>query len=242
MSVRARHDGRTPGQLRPITMTTSYLRHAEGSCLVSFGETRVLCAASFSEGVPGWRRGTGAGWVTAEYNMLPRSGLERTPRSAQQGGRSTEIQRLVSRCLRGAVDLDALGENTIIVDCDVIEADGGTRTAAISGAMVALAEAMRTLRERRVLRRDPIVELVAAVSVGIVETVPVLDLDYAEDSKAETDMNLVMTESGRFVEIQGTAEGVAFSRRELGQLLTLGSRGIRRIVKKQRTTLARAAS
>ena len=236
----SRPDGRTPSKLRPVKMLLDPLRHAEGSCEVSFGQTRVLCAATFTSGVPGWRRGAGAGWVTAEYNMLPRSGMERTPRTSQTGGRSREIQRLISRSLRAVVDLEALGENTIVVDCDVIEADGGTRTASITGAMVALVRACDRLVARGVLKARPVRELLAAVSVGLVEGEARLDLDYAEDSRADVDLNLVMTAGGQFIELQGTAEGMPFDKKDLNAMLSLGTRGIRQLVTKQERALERA--
>jgi len=235
-----RPDRRTAGQLRKVTLTPGYLRHAEGSCVVAFGETRVLCAASVTEGVPSWRKGSGEGWITAEYAMLPRSGMERTPRSAQKGGRSSEIQRLVGRSLRAAVDLRALGEHTITVDCDVIEADGGTRTAAITGGMVALAEAIAYLRKRKLVRTNPLRSPVAAISVGMVETEPMLDLCYEEDVRAEVDMNVVMTAKGDYVEVQGTAEGVPYTRKDLNAMLALAGRGVKRLVKKQADALVKA--
>jgi ribonuclease PH len=215
-------------------------RHAEGSVLVAFGDTRVLCAASVEERVPPFLKGSGQGWVTAEYGMLPRSTHTRMPREAargRQGGRTLEIQRLIGRSLRAVMDLAALGERTVTVDCDVLQADGGTRTAAITGGYVALASALRSLKRRGAISRDPLHGQVAAVSVGIHRGVPVLDLDYAEDSQAETDMNVVMNEAGAFIEVQGTAEGHAFRRDELDALLDLAAGGIRTLVDLQRDAL-----
>lgn len=223
-----RPDGRQPDQLRDVRFSRGWLDHAEGSVLVEFGATRVLCAASFTEGVPRWRKGSGQGWVTAEYAMLPRSTNTRTERESVKGrigGRTHEISRLVGRSLRAVVDTKALGENTIILDCDVLQADGGTRTAAVTGAYVALAEACSWARGRGILPRDTLLDSVAAVSVGIVDGTPLLDLCYAEDVRAETDMNLVVTGRGMFVEVQGTAEGTPFDRRELDALLDLGTTG-----------------
>ncbi|HHQ41624.1 MAG TPA: ribonuclease PH, partial [Chromatiales bacterium] len=208
-----RPSGRAPNELRPIRITRGYTKHAEGSVLVEFGDTRVLCNASVLEQVPGFLRGSGQGWVTAEYGMLPRATTERMAREAargRQGGRTMEIQRLIGRALRAVVDLEALGERTIHLDCDVIQADGGTRTASITGAYVALVDAARHLLREGAITQDPIHGQVASVSVGIYKGTPVLDLDYAEDSEAETDMNVVMNEAGAFVEIQGTAEGHPF--------------------------------
>src|SRR6202790_3645725 len=228
----SRPDGRGPDQLREIRMTRHWLEHAEGSVLVEFGATRVLCAASATEDVPRWRRGSGHGWVTAEYAMLPRATNTRGDRESikgRPGGRTQEISRLVGRSLRACVDTKALGENTIIIDCDVLQADGGTRTAAITGGFVALADAIDTPLKRRTISSNPLHGQVAAVSVGIYRGTPVLDLDYAEDSNAETDMNVVMNSGGAFVEIQGTAEGHAFRRHELDQLLDLATSGIARL-------------
>ena len=235
-----RPSGRRPEELRPVTFTRAVQRHAEGSVLVAFGDTRVLCAASVEERVPPFLKGSGRGWVTAEYGMLPRSTHTRMPREAargRQGGRTLEIQRLIGRSLRAIMDLEALGERTVTIDCDVLQADGGTRTAAITGGYVALASALRALKKRGVLRGNPLHGQVAAVSVGIHRGVPVLDLDYAEDSQAETDMNVVMNEAGAFIEVQGTAEGHAFRRDELDALLDLAADGIRTLVELQRDAL-----
>ena len=224
----SREDGRAVDELRPVTITRNWLDHAQGSCLVEFGKTRVLCAASAQVGVPRWRKGSGLGWVTAEYAMLPQATHDRSPRESVKGkvgGRTHEISRLVGRSLRAAVDVSALGENTITIDCDVLQADGGTRTAAITGAYVALADAVAHLREQGALVGEPLVQTVAAVSVGIIDGVPMLDLPYVEDVRAETDMNVVMTGSGSFVEIQGTAEGAPFDRAELDALLALAGKG-----------------
>ena len=233
----ARADGRRPNQPRPIKFERGVLGHAEGSALVSMGRTRVLCTATIEDRVPGWLRGQGKGWVTAEYGMLPRSTGERTPRSAQTGGRAQEIQRLIGRSLRAVTDLTAFGERLILIDCDVFEADGGTRTAAINGAFVALHDAFVTLSNRNHLGRPPLRDTVAAISVGLVAGVPCLDLDYREDSGAAVDMNVVMTGGGRFVEIQGTGESVAFSEAELRALLRLARAGIRRVQASQRRLL-----
>src|ERR1700742_1404442 len=224
----ARIDGRNADQLRPVTITRNWLDHAEGSVLVEFGKTRVLCAASVTEGVPRWRKGSGLGWVTAEYSMLPRATHTRSDRESVKGrigGRTHEISRLVGRSLRAAIDYKALGENTIVIDCDVLQADGGTRTAAITGAYVALADAVGWLRGRNLLAGEPLTSSVAAVSVGIIGGVPWLELCYDEDVTAETDMNVVCTGDGRFVEVQGTAEGAPFDRSELDALLGLAVKG-----------------
>ena len=235
-----RADGRAENALRDVRFEVDPLRFAEGSCRVWMGETQVLCAATFTEGVPSWRKGQRAGWVTAEYNMLPRSGMERINRSHQRGGRAQEIQRLISRSLRAAVDLEALGENTILVDCDVIEADGGTRTASITGAMVAVKRAIARLMTRGVLSQDPVSALVSAVSVGVVEGVPVLDLNYVEDSRADVDMNIIMNEAGHFIEVQGTAEGAPFTGEHLSSLIALGTEGTRELIVRQRQALEAA--
>ncbi len=236
-----RPSGRAPNEMRSLAFHTDYTRHAEGSVLAEFGDTRVLCTASIESGVPRWLRGSGTGWVTAEYGMLPRSTHSRSGREAargKQGGRTLEIQRLIGRSLRAVVDLEALGERSIVVDCDVLQADGGTRTAAISGAFVALQIAMDRLCRDQSLRRKPLHGNIAAVSVGIYDGIPVLDLDYAEDSTAETDMNVVMNDAGRFIEVQGTAEGHAFSREEFDTLLELASDGIRDIIEAQTAAIA----
>lgn len=241
MTSFSRPSGRTPDQLRPITIERGYTRHAEGSVLISFGDTRVLCTASVEDRVPGWLRGKGEGWVTAEYGMLPRATSSRTQREAArggQGGRTMEIQRLIGRSLRACVDRRSLGERVITLDCDVLQADGGTRTAAITGAYVALCDAVSVLMKRENLKRNPILGAIAAVSVGIYQGVPVLDLDYAEDSSCDTDMNVVMNDGGGFIEIQGTAEGHAFRRDELDQLLALADAGTRQLVAAQRAALA----
>lgn len=237
-----RPSGRVPTELRDISFTRHFTRHAEGSVLVGFGDTRVICTASVSDGVPRFLRGQERGWITAEYGMLPRSTGERMDREAargKQGGRTVEIQRLIGRSLRAAVDMSLLGEYTINIDCDVIQADGGTRTAAISGACVALVDALRYLQRERALDSDPLLQMIASVSVGIVDGEPVLDLDYREDSSADTDMNVIMSESGEFIEVQGTAEGVAFSRQDLNSMLDLAASGIEQIVELQREALAR---
>jgi ribonuclease PH len=229
LSIYLRRNGRAVDALREIRFTRAFTRHAEGSVLVEFGDTRVLCTASIEDGVPSFLRGKGQGWVTAEYGMLPRATHTRSPREAARGkqtGRTQEIQRLIGRALRAAVDLRALGDRTVTIDCDVLQADGGTRTASITGAYVALAEACETLQARRALAVTPLHGQVAAVSVGIVRGVPVLDLDYEEDSEAETDMNVVMNNGGAFIEVQGTAEGHAFRRHELDTLLNLAASGI----------------
>ncbi|MFN4262939.1 MAG: ribonuclease PH [Thioalkalivibrionaceae bacterium] len=238
-----RPSGRAVDELRPLRFTRHFTAHAEGSVLIEAGGTRVLCNATVEQGVPPFLRGKGQGWITAEYGMLPRSTHSRMPREAargKQGGRTIEIQRLIGRSLRAAVDLKALGERQITLDCDVIQADGGTRTAAISGAYVALADAIDRLLANGDIKKNPLYGHVAAVSVGIVSGAPVLDLDYAEDSKAETDMNIVMNEAGGLIEVQGTAEGHAFRRNELDQLLDLAENGIRRIIAAQ--VAARAIS
>jgi ribonuclease PH len=237
-----RPSGRTPNELRPLKFERGYTLHAEGSVLVAFGNTRVLCTASIEESVPGFLRGAGQGWVTAEYGMLPRATHSRSAREAARGkqtGRTQEIQRLIGRALRAVVDLKALGERTITLDCDVLQADGGTRTAAITGGFVALAEACEQLVRRRLIAQSPLHGQVAAVSVGICGGVPVLDLDYDEDSQAETDMNVVMNNGGGFVEVQGTAEGHAFRRHELDALLNLAAEGIGTLVQLQAQVLNR---
>jgi len=235
-----RVDGREPDQLRPVRMTVDYLRHAEGSVLVECGETRVLCAATVEERVPPFLEGRGQGWITAEYAMLPRAGTTRSQRESvagKIGGRTHEIQRLIGRSLRAAVDLRALGERTLILDCDVLQADGGTRTAAITGAWVALKRACEQLRTRGVVRLDPVRAQVAAVSVGIVDAQALLDLNYAEDSRAEVDANVVMTDKGEYIEVQGTAEGKPFSRARLDELLALADKGIAELLEIQRANI-----
>jgi ribonuclease PH len=242
MTVVVRPDGRMPDQLRPVTITRAYTRHAEGSVLVAFGGTRVLCTASVENRAPGFLRGKGEGWVTAEYGMLPRATHTRSDREAargKQGGRTLEIQRLIGRALRACVDRNALGERTITLDCDVLQADGGTRTAAITGAYVALVDAVRWLQARKEISKDPIHGAVAAVSVGIYRGMPVLDLDYAEDSTCDTDMNVVMNDGGGFIELQGTAEGHAFRRDEMDALLVLAEKGVGELMTAQREALAR---
>ncbi|HEX6614363.1 MAG TPA: ribonuclease PH [Rhodanobacteraceae bacterium] len=231
---------RAPDQLRAITLQRHFTRHAEGSVLVSFGDTRVLCTASVEERVPPWLRGKGEGWVTAEYGMLPRATTERNQREAArggQGGRTMEIQRLIGRSLRACVDRAALGERVITLDCDVLQADGGTRTAAITGAYVALVDAVDFLKTKKLITRDPLFGAVAAVSVGIYRGVPVLDLDYAEDSDCDTDMNVVMNDGGGFIEVQGTAEGHAFRREEMDAMLALAQKGIFELIALQRAAL-----
>ncbi|MDQ1616937.1 MAG: ribonuclease [Actinomycetota bacterium] len=236
----SRTDGREPDQLRPVTITRDWLDHAEGSVLVEFGRTRVLCAASVTQGVPRWRKGSGLGWVTAEYAMLPRSTNTRSDRESVKGrigGRTHEISRLVGRSLRAVVDYKALGENTIVLDCDVLQADGGTRTAAITGAYVALADAVAWLDARGSLVAPPLGGSVAAVSVGIVDGQPMLDLCYEEDVTAETDMNVVMTGDGAYVEVQGTAEGMPFDRGLLDKMLDLAAAGCEQLAGVQRDAL-----
>jgi ribonuclease PH len=235
-----RPSGRAPAQLRPLTITRHYTCHAEGSVLVEFGNTKVLCTASVEEKVPGFLKGKGQGWVTAEYGMLPRSTHTRSDREAARGkqsGRTQEIQRLIGRSLRAVIDLTALGERQIVLDCDVLQADGGTRCASITGALVALHDAVGTLLSNGKLVANPLKDFVAAVSVGIVNGVPVLDLDYPEDSACDTDMNVVMTGSGGMVEVQGTAEGTPFTRTELDTLLALAEQGIGEIIAAQKKAL-----
>jgi ribonuclease PH len=236
-----RPSGRAPNQLREIRFTRHFTRHAEGSVLIEFGDTRVLCTATIENGVPHFLRNSGTGWITAEYGMLPRSTHTRSAREAARGkqsGRTQEIQRLIGRSLRAIVDMKALGERTVTIDCDVLQADGGTRTASITGGYVALADAVAKLVKRGDLARNPLHGQIAAVSVGIVGGQPVLDLDYAEDSQAETDMNVVMNGGGAFVEVQGTAEGHAFRRNELDALLDLAGAGIAELVERQQQALA----
>ncbi|MGN7611685.1 ribonuclease PH [Magnetococcales bacterium HHB-1] len=235
-----RHDGRTPEQMRPVKITPSYYAHAEGSCLVSFGQTEVICTATVEEYQPRWLRSSSQGWVTAEYGMLPRSTADRSAREAARGrqsGRTLEIQRLIGRSLRAVTDLKKLGKRTIIIDCDVLRADGGTRTASITGAYIALYQACQTLKKRKAITEIPLPEFVAAVSCGIHKQVAVLDLDYKEDSACDVDMNFVMTSSGKFIEIQGTAEEEPFDRQQLNDLLDLAEKGITRLIQQQQKAL-----
>jgi len=232
-----RPSGRRADQLRPVRITRNYTKHAEGSVLIEFGDTKVLCTASIEDRVPGFLKGRGQGWMTAEYGMLPRSTHTRSDREAARGkqsGRTQEIQRLIGRSLRAVTDLTALGERTLQLDCDVIQADGGTRTASITGAWVAARDAIATLQKAGLVTGNPLKDQVAAISVGIFEGMPVLDLDYAEDSNCDTDMNIVMTGAGHFVEIQGTAEGAAFTRVEMNSLLDLAGGGIRELIELQK--------
>ncbi|WP_252273693.1 ribonuclease PH [Pseudomonas subflava] len=236
-----RPSGRASTQLRSVRITRNYTKHAEGSVLVEFGDTKVICTASVESGVPRFLKGQGQGWLTAEYGMLPRATGDRNQREAsrgKQGGRTLEIQRLIGRSLRAALDMSKLGENTIYIDCDVIQADGGTRTASITGAMVALADALKVLKKRGALKGEPLKQMVAAVSVGIYQGEPVLDLDYLEDSAAETDLNVVMTDGGGFIEVQGTAEGAPFQPEELNAMLALAQQGMRELFELQRAALA----
>ena len=240
-----RADGRTPDQLRSITITRGWSKQAEGSALIEFGNTRVLCTASLTPGVPRWLKGEGKGWVTAEYAMLPRATNTRNDRESVKGklgGRTHEISRLIGRSLRSIIDTKALGENTIVLDCDVLQADGGTRTAAITGAYVALADAVAWAKDAKLISRNasPLLDTVAAISVGIIDGVPMLDLPYVEDVRAETDMNVVVTGSGKFVEVQGTAEGAPFDRAELDALLDLALQGTAELAAIQRQTLGAA--
>jgi len=240
MTTAPRPSGRAPDQLRVTGIERNFTRHAEGSVLISSGDTRVLCTASVEDKVPPFLRGKGEGWVTAEYGMLPRATKDRTQREAArggQGGRTMEIQRLIGRALRACVDRSALGERTITLDCDVLQADGGTRTAAITGAYVALMDAVGTLLKRGALKKNPVLGAVAAISVGVYRGMPVLDLDYAEDANCDTDMNVVMNDGGGFIEVQGTAEGHAFRREELDALLQLAQKGIGELLVMQREAL-----
>ena len=240
--ARVRADGRAADQLRPVTLTRGFLEAGEGSVLVEFGGTKVLCVASFTPGVPRWKKGSGEGWVTAEYSMLPRATSSRSDRESVKGrvgGRTHEISRLIGRSLRAIIDVSALGENTIVLDCDVLQADGGTRTASITGAYVALADAVTHLRNNGALTGEPLVGSVAAVSVGIVDGSPRLDLHYDDDVRADTDMNVVMTGDGKFVEVQGTAEGAPFDRAELDALLALAEKGCADLTRMQHEALAR---
>lgn len=236
-----RPSGRTADQLRDVKITRNYTKHAEGSVLVEFGDTKVICTASVERGVPRFLKGTGQGWITAEYSMLPRSTTERMVREAsrgKQGGRTLEIQRLIGRALRAAVDMKKLGENTINIDCDVIQADGGTRTASITGACVALMDALRFMQDKKMVKADPFLHMIAAVSVGIYKGSPILDLDYPEDSSAETDMNVVMTDAGGFIEVQGTAEAAPFSQNEMLAMMALARSGIEELIQLQKKALA----
>ncbi|MDD9892232.1 MAG: ribonuclease PH [Gammaproteobacteria bacterium] len=241
MSDWSRPSGRAADQMREVRITRNYTCHAEGSVLVEFGNTKVLCTASVEERIPPWLKGKGSGWVTAEYGMLPRATGSRSRREAsagKQSGRTQEIQRLIGRSLRAAVDLEALGENQITIDCDVIQADGGTRTASITGGYVALVDAINWLKANKKLKKDPIFGQIAAISVGMYEGEAVLDLDYPEDSNAETDMNVVMNEAGGFIEVQGTAEGHAFRRDEMDAMLALAEKGIKELTAAQAEALA----
>lgn len=245
MSDFVRKDGRATNQLREVTITRNWLEHGEGNVLVSFGRTRVLCVASFTAGVPRWKKDSGEGWVTAEYAMLPRAGSERSARESVRGkvgGRTHEISRLIGRSLRGIIDISALGENTIALDCDVLQADGGTRTAAITGAYVALADAVAWGTERGLIKakakRPVLADSLSAISVGVIDGVPCLDLPYEEDVRADTDMNVVMTGSGKFIEIQGTAEHASFDRAELDSLLELAAQGNATLARLQQAALA----
>ncbi len=236
----ARHDGRKPTQLRPVSITRRFTRFAPGSVLMKCGHTHVLCTAMWQEGVPPWRAGQGSGWVTAEYDMLPGSTPERRRRNRQRvDGRTQEIQRLIGRALRAVVDLDLLGENSILIDCDVLQADGGTRSASVTGAYVALCDAIQHCLREKLIERSPLRDRIAAVSVGRVDGRLLLDLDYTEDSAAQVDVNVVMTGAGEFVEVQGTGEGTTFSPDELTRMLGLASRGIKRLFRAQQEALAR---
>lgn len=235
-----RPSGRTAGQIRPITITRNFTCHAEGSVLIEFGNTKVLCNASVVEGVPRFMKGQGKGWITAEYSMLPRATHTRSDREAargKQGGRTLEIQRLIARSLRAAVDLKLLGENTITLDCDVIQADGGTRTASITGACVALVDALSWMRTKGILKTNPMKHMIAAVSVGVFNGEAIADLEYIEDSEAETDMNVVMTDTGKLIEVQGTAEGEPFSFDEMNEMLSLAKAGITELFDAQKSAL-----
>lgn len=235
-----RPSGRTNGQIRPVTITRQFTAHAEGSVLIEFGETKVICTATVEEGVPRFLKGKGKGWVTAEYGMLPRSThtrMRREAASGKQGGRTLEISRLIARALRAAVDLKALGENMITIDCDVIQADGGTRTAAITGACVALVDAINYMRAKNIINVNPIKHMIAAISVGIYKGEPISDLEYLEDSEAETDMNVVMTDTGKLIEVQGTAEEEPFSFDEMQEMMTLAKHSISELLDAQKTAL-----
>lgn len=235
-----RPSGRTSGQIRPVTITRQFTAHAEGSVLIEFGETKVICTATVEEGVPRFLKGQGKGWVTAEYGMLPRSThtrMRREAASGKQGGRTLEISRLIARSLRAAVDLKALGENTITIDCDVIQADGGTRTASITGACIALVDAINYMRAKNIINVNPIKHMIAAISVGIYKGEPISDLEYLEDSEAETDMNVVMTDTGKLIEVQGTAEEEPFSFDEMNEMMTLAKHSISELLDAQKTAL-----
>ncbi len=235
-----RPSGRAADQMRQVTLTRHYTKHAEGSVLVEFGDTKVICTVSVESGVPRFLRGTGQGWITAEYGMLPRATGDRMQREAskgKQGGRTLEIQRLIGRSLRAAVDLKTLGENTLYIDCDVIQADGGTRTASITGACVALVDALRLMKQRGAIKKVPTVQMIAAISVGMYLGEPVLDLDYIEDSSADTDLNVVMTDKGGFIEVQGTAEAAPFSPEDLNAMLLLAKKGVDELFAKQLAVL-----
>jgi ribonuclease PH len=235
----ARVDGRVAADLRPVKITRGFMPNAEGSCLIEFGNTRVICTATVEERVPPFLKNSGRGWVTAEYAMLPRSGKERNQRETRgPAPRSTEIQRLIGRSFRSVVELEALGERTVLLDCDVLQADGGTRTASITGGYVALADALRWMKEQNFIRRNPLIEMVAAISVGTVGNEDMLDLCYEEDSRAAVDMNVVMTDKGRYIEVQGTAEGQPFDRVRLNRLLDLAGSGIQQLIKLQKEALA----
>ena len=240
MTFESRPSGRAVDQLRPVVLTRQYTKHAEGSVLIECGDTKVICTASIEDKVPGFLKGKGQGWMTAEYGMLPRSTHTRMDREAARGkqsGRTQEIQRLIGRSLRAAFDLNGFGERTLQIDCDVIQADGGTRTASITGAMVAAYDAFRKLQERGAIAAVPVKSFVAAISVGVYQDMPVLDLDYIEDSGCDTDMNVVMTDAGHFIEVQGTAEGAAFDRAGMNRLLDLATTGIKDLIKLQKQTL-----
>ena len=229
-----REDGRQPQQIRPVKITRNYLKYPEGSVLVEMGNTKVICTASVSEGVPHFKKGSGLGWVTAEYSMLPRSTSQRTGRESKTRGRTHEIQRLIGRSLQAVFDMAKLGERTIVVDCDVIQADGGTRTASITGGFVALKDAVHFLLKEKRIEENPISENVAAISVGIIDGIAMADLPYCEDVRAEVDMNVVMTDSDQFIEVQGTAEGMPFNQKQLDEMLSLAKRGIKQLITKQK--------
>lgn len=233
-----REDGRSPKEIRPLKISRNYLKHPEGSVLIEMGDTKVICSASVVDSVPPHKKGTGQGWVTAEYAMLPRATNQRSNREQRTRGRTHEIQRLIGRSLRAVVDLEKLGERTIYIDTDVIQADGGTRTAAITGAFVALKDAAAYLLKHGLVKKDPIEQHLAAISVGVVQGASLVDLPYREDVMAEVDMNVVMTESGKFVEVQGTAEGIPFSKEQLDDLLDLASAAIKKLIKKQKEVLS----